>query len=192
MAGAYKLRFYEQDPSVKFSIEFLFTFPQSVQTIIARGFGQIAVRDYKAHQVLNNETKSLGKDKILALYALRQKRRSYDKNQTVHQAMSYMMVLPEESRRSLAQRLSELSSFIYEYIKDCQIAGDIPQVEILDNLTDLYVREGSIYVSQFLKLLRTRLEAAALAAKDTQPEKPASPHLELIKDAGRGLSVKEE
>jgi hypothetical protein len=191
MAGAYKLRFYEEDPSVKFSIEFLFTFPQSVQTIIARGFGQIAVRDYKAQQVLNN-TKSLGKEKILALYALRQKRRTYDQNPTVHQAMGYMMVLPDDCRRGLAQRLSELSGFIYEYIKDCQLAGDIPQVEILDNLTDLYVREGSVYVSQFLKLLRTKLEAAATAAKSLKPNPTPTSHLELIKDAGSGLSVKEE
>jgi hypothetical protein len=184
-ASSYKLRFYEQDPTVKFAVEFLFTFPRSVQSIIGKGFGQIAARDYRAQHMLN-DVKSLGKETVLALYALQQKRRAYDKTPAIHQAMSYMMVLSSESRKSLALKLNGLTGLVYEYLRDCRVAGSIPQTELLEALTSLYVEEGNASAARFLK----DLHASVLPVTLVSEEKPRL--RELIREPQSGLRIRED
>lgn len=164
----YQLRFYEQDPTVKFAVEFLLTFPDAVQERIGGGLSQIAVRDYKVTQLL----KSLGKEKILALYALQKKRRAYDQIQTIHQTMAYLLVLPDERRREFASQVSELTTFVYEYMKDCEGYNASPQLEVLEKLITLYLQQGSQYVSMFIKALRGILQKqmAEMIAVDQNPE----------------------
>lgn len=184
-ANSYKLRFYEQDPTVKFAVEFLFTFPRSVQSIIGKGFKQIAEQDYQAQHRLHN-LKSLGKDAVLALYALQQKRRAYDKNPPIHQAMSYLMVLAPENRRELALKLNGLTGIAYEYFRDCHIAESIPQMEQLTTLTSLCVKEGKTSAIRFLKSLHARTASIPFI-----PEEKAQ-LMELIREPQSGLRLWEE
>jgi hypothetical protein len=181
--NGYKLRFYEQDPTVKFAIEFLFTFPKTFQGIIAGGFNQIAVRDYQANQLV----KSVGKEKVLALYALRQKRRAYDRMPNVHEAMRYLMILPDESRRSFALRLNEVTAPAYEYLKDCQTFQAIPQAEVLEKMMGLYVQQGSPYVSLFVQAVRNTLKKS-MQGKESSQQKA---FLEKLKDTRSDLTLKE-
>lgn len=141
-ASNYKLRFYEKEPTVKFAVEFLFAFPPVIQTILSNSFSQLAVRDYRANHLLKN-FKSLGSEKVLALYMLQKKRRTYDQNPSLHQAMGYLMVLPVESQKKLSVQLNELMAITQEYLQICRQFHAPPEKETLEALTQCYVHEGN-------------------------------------------------
>jgi len=84
-----KYRFYDQEPSVSQAVELLLVLPQEMQSIIADGISLIAEQEFRANELMK-ELKSLGTEKVLAVYKSKQKKRAYDKNHAVHRAINYL------------------------------------------------------------------------------------------------------
>ena len=166
-------RFYEKDPTVKRSVETLLALPFDVQTIVAEGSVLIAERECQAATVLTN-IKSLGTEKVLALYKSRQQRREYDKNRTVHRMMAYLMALTPEHQNLLARKMIELTGFANDYLQVCEQQSEAPQNEVLESISSTYVRFGPRHAKAFVMAIKQELGAlnGRTTATGTKVEAP--------------------
>jgi hypothetical protein len=186
-SGRYSMRFYEKDPGVKFTVEFLLAFPPSIQSIVSNGFSRMAIKDHKANLWMQN-LKSLGTEKVLALYALKKKRRAYDQNPETHQAMAYLFVLPPEGQKAIVSKLNELLDFVQDYLKECRSYNFLPQREMLEKITDTYVEHGAPAATMLLKAIHVSLSQPNTPPKDAATNTTSA--LETIQGAETGLRIK--
>lgn len=147
-----KRRFYEKHSAVSQAVESLLLFPDDIQRIIAKGFSTIAERDCQAAEIMK-EFKSLGTDKVLALYKSKTKKRKYDQNPITHQAMNYLMIMSDESQIFMAGKIMELVGFMQDYLKLCKRHAVTPQRESVETISNTYVMRGATEAKIFLKKL---------------------------------------
>ena len=145
-----KKRFYDQDPLVSQAIHLLLLLPGEIQTLVAECTARIAESEYRANELMHN-TKSLGSDKILALYKSKQKKREYDQNPLIHRALTYLMLLSEENRRLIASRIVGLISQINDYLRSCQASAMAPSIEHMRDIRSTYLKLGPEEASRKVK-----------------------------------------
>jgi hypothetical protein len=147
-------RFYEKTPIVKQAVDAMFLFPGDIQGVIARGFSLIAEKDCKAKEMMDN-LKTLGTDKVLAMYKSKQKKRHYDQNPDTHQAMNYLMIMNPESQVFIASKVIEMMGFMQEYLQLCKTYAQSPERESIHAISDTYVHQGPKEARVFLSSLNT-------------------------------------
>jgi hypothetical protein len=191
-----KKRFYDQDPSVSQAIELLLIFPEEMQAVIADGLSTIAEQEFRANEMIN-DFKSMGSDKVLALYKSKQKKRKYDKNPTVHRAMNYMMILSPENRVIISKKILEMITFLQGYLITCKNLTTAPSLNGVERIRDVYVQFGPDDVRHFLaamqeefmnKLQGLEITAKHPAAGDEQKEMVII--TEEITVEGPGMKIK--
>lgn len=187
-------RFYEEDPTVKKAVDSLFLFPEDIQKVIARGFSLIAERDCNAQERLN-EFKTLGTEKVLALYKSKRKLRKYDKNPVVHEAMNYMLIMDTDSRNFLAGKVIELVSFMQDYLKLCKTYSCSPDMRTVENISETFVEKGLTEAKSFISKLEVEFKKALSGEALEKPESPAkilsvSTGKEDIQSETTGMRVK--
>lgn len=148
-----KQRWYEQDPLLKQSIELLQAFPDEILTIVAEGVNQIAEDEFKAEELIRSY-KSIGQEKILALYKSKNKKRSYDKNPTMHKTVNYILLISEENRTILAKKIIELVSVVRDYFQICKESQNRPVSTQVKSLRDDYIAKGLKAAQEKLKQIR--------------------------------------
>ncbi|HEY9685410.1 MAG TPA: hypothetical protein V6C52_00395 [Coleofasciculaceae cyanobacterium] len=161
-------RFYEQEPVVAQAVGLMFLFPEPMQEIIALGLSQIASQECQAHEVMNN-VKSLGSEHVLSLYKSKRKRRNYDQNQIIHQAINHLFVLSPENRVFVSHKVIELVGFIQEFLKATNTLPSNANLRTMNQMMEIYVGFGpdesrqflDALQDQFLRSLGTPLEALA-------------------------------
>lgn len=134
-------RFYDQDPVVSQAVKLLLMLPSEIQTLAAECLSKIAETEYRMIEMLQ-ETKSLGSDKIMALYKSKQKKREYDQNPAMHRALNYLMLLTAENRRMIAHRIVGLISHIQDYLKACQKFSIAPSYQQMGDVAIMYMHRG--------------------------------------------------
>lgn len=149
-------RFYESDPITHQAVRQLFLFPDDIQTILANGICDLVERDHTARAFLH-DAKTLGRDKILALYKSHRKVRSYDKNPAVHKAMNYLMLLDIENRQSIARQMSELIQCVQDYLNFCKNQGIEAETDDIQVLLKNYAERGYTNTQSDLKALKQAL-----------------------------------
>ncbi len=150
-------RWYEQHKTVLKSVELLETFPEEIQVVIAEGIIRLAERECQANEALSN-LRSLGPDKVLGIFKSKNRRRTYDKTNPVHQAMNYLFILSEQNRVFIANQVIELVNLIYEYLKICQMYQVSAQLEEVSEMVRLYMEGGTVEAYQMLEASRKRLQ----------------------------------
>lgn len=190
-----KKRFYDQEPSVSQAVELMLVFPDDLLGIVANGLSLIAEREYDAKELLEN-FRSLGTDKVLALYKSKQKKRKYDQNPQMHRAMNYLMVMSPEKQQVISKRIVELVGYIQEYFKTCKEYTVRPEVGAVESLTETYVHMGAEETRKFLKTVKDefirQLQESGpptpepVAAKEGRPKSIS----EAIRDEGMGMRIK--
>ena len=155
-----KKRWYDQQATVSKSISLIETFPQEFQVILGESILSLA-EDRCQVKELMAELKSLGPEKVLSLFKSKSKRRSYDSQQELHQAMNYMYVLPDESRIYIATHVIEMANYLYEYFKICKEGGVQPSANIARQVTKGYL-EGDLHDPNiFLTVVRKHIEVSS-------------------------------
>lgn len=182
-----KNRFYDRDASVSKAVQLLLLLPFEMQSIIAEGVAWLAEQEFRANELIR-ELKSLGTEKVLALYKSKQRKRDYDKNPAVHKAINYLLVLSEENRIWIAQHLIGLIGCLQDYLKACRIHAATPSREAVDSLTSVYIDSGPAKVKAYLKTLEA--EFPALAAK--RPVLPPEHLEEYIRNDRIGLRLRND
>ncbi len=195
-----KKRFYDQDPAISRAVEVLMLLPEEMQSIIADGMSLIAEEEFKANELLN-DFRSIGTDKVLAIYKSKQKKRKYDKNPSTHRAMNYMMVLSPENRLLISKKIVELMGYVQDYLKACQANHVDADNLVVGNLTDVYVKFGSDETRQFLRAVQQEFKRK-LESEPVVPPKPKDDDKqsngfvkqvnlqEAIRDEGLGMRIK--
>jgi hypothetical protein len=165
------------------SVELLETFPGEIQAVIAEGIIRLAERECQANEALSN-LRSLGPDKVLGIFKSKNRRRGYDKNNPMHQAMNYLFILSDQNRVFIANQVIELVNFIYEYLKICRMYQVSARLEEVSELIRLYLEAGTVEAHQMLEDIRKRLQLLG-AAKTEIPG-------ENIAQNVQGLKVQED
>jgi hypothetical protein len=135
------VRFYEKNPTVKEAVTSLFGFSGDIRTILAKGMCSIAESDFNAHSRMN-DLKSLGKEKVLALYKSRAKRRDYDLDPYLSRAMNYLMILEPSDQFFLAVKVNDMIRVVREFMDLCHTYSQKIQLAIVERLTGTYVQGG--------------------------------------------------
>lgn len=156
-------RWYDRHKTVSKSVKLLETFPLEIQAIIADGIVMLAERECQAHELLAN-LRSLGPEKVLGIYKSKNRRRSYDRNSTVHEAMNYLYILSEENRLFIANQVIELVNFIYDYLKSCRQYKLDARTDDVAELTKTYIESGAADAQQLLEQLQQRFSTSITEA----------------------------
>lgn len=149
------VRFYEKNPTVKKAVNLLFKFPFNVRSVLAKELCAIAESDFNAH-VMIRDFKSLGKEKVLALYKSEQGRRHYDKDPNLSRAMNYLMILSPSDQFFLASRLMDLIHLVRDFMVICKKYGQGIQLALIERLTETYVRYGLNEAAETLEKVRVK------------------------------------
>ena len=151
-----KQRWYDQKQQVATAIEMLLTLPEELQTIICRSVVLLANREFKAEEQLHN-LKSLGTDKVLALFKSKNKKRHYDQNQTAHVALNYMGFLSEDNQQFMVVSITDMMGLVREYLQLCKTTEQSPEHVHIGALTDGYVTQGKEATDVILKAIEAEL-----------------------------------
>ncbi len=173
------VRFYEKNPTVKEAVTSLFGFSGDIRSILAKGMCSIAESDFNAH-IRINDLKSLGKEKVLALYKSQSKRREYDLDPYLSKAMNYLMILEPSDQFFLAVKVNDMIRVVREFMDLCQVYSQKIQLAIVERLTGTYVQGGLHEAQDLLSVIHGKFQkyfSRATEAADTtpQPSSPAQP-----------------
>ncbi len=141
MENKHHKRWYDQDNRVSTAVHMIMKFPPEMQSIICRGIYLLAEKEFRANELIT-EFKTLGTEKVLAMYKSKEKKRTYDANPNVHKAMNYLYLLSEQNRNLMATHILSLMSVMQEYLQICQNARQAPKAGEVEELTDSYVANG--------------------------------------------------
>lgn len=189
-------RWYDKRPTVARSVETLEQFPSEIQTVIADGVAQIAEDEFNVGETMNM-FRSLGREKIMALYKSKNKARSYDKNPSFHKIMNYMTILPETHQDCMATHILCLSDHTANYLQLCQKLRTPPEVRTLQKLRDAYVTFGNERAHRFIQETQVTLNEAIQSGaitpipQATMPEPESEPE-KVISDGVHTQFFKED
>jgi hypothetical protein len=183
----HKNRFYDQDPLVSKAVSLLLMLPGEVQTLTATYLSRIAEAEYRAHEMMQ-DTKTLGSDKILALYKSKQKKRDFDQNPAIHRALNYLMLLSEQHRQLIAHRLVGLIFHLQEYLKSCRMFSILPTRDQMNDVCNAYLKLGPEEASRMIKMIETESQRDAWRYPGNFPAIP--PQVESILEKHVGLHIR--
>ncbi len=183
------IRWYDINPKLSRASRLLFTFPDAVQSIISEAIMLIADREFKEKKWQSN-IRSLGKEKILGLHKSKNRRREYDENPLLHQAMNYLFVLSEEGREFMAEHILKMVQYIQNYLELCSEAQTPPEEETLALITKEYVLRGDEGAEAFLKNLRYEFLDKLKRGENPTIKSEITEFLENVaKDSTQGMKI---
>jgi hypothetical protein len=157
-------RYYEKNPTVKTAVTLLFKFPPDIKSVLARGFCAIAENDFDAH-ILLQDLKSLGQEKVLALYKSNLKRREYDHDPYLSRAMNYLLILSPDNQFFLASKVLEMMAVVRDYMVLCKKYSTAIQQKLVEKITRIYVTCGLEEAAEFVSQVRREFEHLVARAK---------------------------
>lgn len=152
-------RWYDQQATVSRSVTLIESFPTEFQVILGESILSLAESHCNVQDVMA-ELRSLGPEKVLSLFKSKSKRRSYDNQQELHQAMNYLFVLPDESRIFIASHIITLGNYFNEYFKICKEGGVQPSSHIARQVSKAYLEGDLRDPNIFLTVVRKHIEVS--------------------------------
>ena len=137
--GPKYVRWYDRQQTLSKSVKLLEAFPIAYQEILGEAIISLASKHGNAHELMVN-LRVLGPEKVLNLFKAKSKSRSYDRNETVHKAMNYLYVLPDEGRVFIATQVIEVIEHLYEYFSICRETGQAPDKAVVQSLSQAYIQ----------------------------------------------------
>lgn len=193
------VRFYEKNPTVKQAVTTLLKFPDDIRSVLAKGMCAIAETDFNAH-IRIRDLKSLGKEKVLALYKAEQRRRDYDKDPYLSRALNYLMILEPPDQFFLAVKVNDLINVVQDFMVLCRQYAQKIQIAVVERLTGIYVHGGLNEAEDLLNVIHAKFEQyfSQLKVPDTPKEESISGKgdkllfWESISNEGAGMRLKLE
>ncbi len=146
-------RWYDAYPDVTRFIRAIQVFPAEVQSIICKAVVEMANLEFRVEEQLNQH-RSLGSEKLRAFYLARNKRRTYDQNQYVHQTMNYTAILSEENRQFLMQKANEVISLTIDYFGLCKHYQKTPSMDDVSKITEHSIQDGVSAARRYMRQVR--------------------------------------
>jgi hypothetical protein len=165
------VRWYDSRPQLSKAARLLFVLPDEIQSIISQAILIIADKEFR-HEEKERRVRSLGREKVMGLHKSKCRRREYDRNQHLHQAMNYLYILSEESREFMARHILKMLQYIQYHLETCQITEMTPDLKEVAEITNIYVKSGDESVKLFLKNLRHEFYEKLLEGKKSTVPDP--------------------
>lgn len=185
-------RWYDREPLVKQSIELLATFPDHVLTALAEGVNTVIEREYKVQELLR-AFRSLGQEKVLALYKSKKKLRTLDQNPAMHQTVNYLYIIADESKNQIAQQVLDLVSIVYDYLQLCKKSDVTPSIQNIVRIRDEYVSQDIYAARHVLDIIRQEIAQLLISQRQgtiTPPPPPPEPKRQMkLSDDEQGMRV---
>lgn len=134
-------RWYDHEPKTATAINMLLLFPKEVQRVLGNGVCSLAEGEFEVNSLLEN-LRSLGSEKVLALYKSKEKRRKYDQLPGMHASVNYLYLMPPQNRGLLVDKVRELTNNVAQYLQMCKTTTHEAAVREIDELTKTYVKNG--------------------------------------------------
>jgi hypothetical protein len=113
------IRWHDKDEEVARLVQMLRELPEEYQDMIARILSGAVEEWQQSKSYDQSRSVSLGVDKHLALWKSKSKRRWYDKHPSMHRAMNHLLVLDDDQRRYMAEKLNPALSAVQKYMDIC-------------------------------------------------------------------------
>lgn len=155
-----KKRWHDQQPTVARSVKLLEVFPPEFQGLLGETITTLAEKHCKARELMAN-LRSLGPEKVLSIFKSKSKRRSFDQQPAVHQAMSYMFILPDKERLYIAGHIIVLVGQVVEYFKFSITEGTPAYFSTVAALTTAYANGNYKDLKSFLAQLQNPSQASS-------------------------------
>jgi len=136
MSDSGKRRWHDNHNDINHSVENMLLLPGDFQSVVADGINVMAEENHQASDAL----KSVGRDKITQLLKSKKKQRLYDKNASFHKTMNYLTILPEPKRDQLGKNFNDISTTVVNYVEDCKLTEQRPQINEVQQMTHLFVQ----------------------------------------------------
>ena len=155
-------RWYDDNTHIVYLIGTLPDLDDDLRTLLGRS---IMRRISKACS-LNRSLKSIGGDKVMALYKAQNKDRSYDKDPVLYKLMNHLMVLPDDDQAHFGQEGAHFVRIINQYIADSK-ANDIELTFTeLEELSWKFVEFGVASLQDAIAAQHPQLQFAAIVTED--------------------------
>lgn len=187
-----KLRWYEQQPVVSKSVSLLESFPPEFQVSLGETIIELAEKHCSAKDLMNN-LRSLGPEKVLSIFKSKSKQRKTDQVQEVHQAMNYMLILPDKDRLYIAEQIIEVVGQLFEYFKFCKANSTSPNPVVVSELCTAYIRREFGSLQDFLAQLEARnIQESATTSVQDDTGKSASAEQTIVSEKTTAGNEKED
>jgi len=152
-----KKRWYDQQSTVSQSVRLMESFPSEFQIALGESIIELAETQCDIEELMG-QLRSLGPEKVLSLFKSKGKRRASDQLPAVHQAMNYLLVLPEGARIFIANHIIGIVDYLYEYFKICKEEGVQPSANIARQVCKAYLQGDLQDPNIFLTIVRQQIQ----------------------------------
>lgn len=135
-------RWYDNQPAIKDLSETLSGMPDELKTLMGDALLWYMVRESKVNTKGKPYT-SVGSVKIIGLHQSKKKRRQYDQNQKLHEAMSAFYLLSPPDQDAITSAMWELVGCVQSYYATCFLAKEASNLELVRTITKTYASKGS-------------------------------------------------
>lgn len=163
-----KRRWYDYRPILFHALDLMTSVPTDVCDVVANEINGFAEQEYEADAITHADgPKSLGKDKVLALYKSKNRQRQLDQSDALHILLNYLFILPEKQQYALATQILGVSAVVYDYVSACRVFDCSPDTADIRRLSDLYFDTGMDSAKGALEVIKAelRIGSTGLAPK---------------------------
>ncbi len=133
-----KRRWHDRGGYLERVIAVLDAMPPELLYWVVEGINGLAEKNWKVDDLL----KSVGTEKILALYKSRNKRRHYDGDPRLYKTINYFFLLPDSQQEELAHKSLQFVKIMAEFLANCNEHMMQPKRDELQRLVDLFILSG--------------------------------------------------
>lgn len=184
------VRWYDSRPKISQAARLLFILPDEIKSVISKAILVIADKEFREEE-REQQIRSLGREKIMGLHQSKNRRREYDQNSHLHQAMNYLYILSEDNREFMAEHILKMVQYIQYHLETCQLAQRTSDLKDVAEIVAIYVKSGDEGVKPFLKKLRYEFYEKLLDGKQSVVPDPIMIVLDKISkqdDSGMKIS----
>lgn len=180
----YNRRWYDQKNELSRCIGLVEVFPQEIQSVVAQGMITLAENEFHAREAMST-LRSLGPEVVLGVYKSKNKRRSHDENELLHQALNYFYILGLDNQIKLAAHVTQVVRHIYAYLDTCNRHRRQPQIRDIVDIKNAFVFRGVDEAQRVTQHLQARI-----ADGTPSPRIQYKPDVEVISEGDSGMQVK--
>ncbi|MEM0952117.1 MAG: hypothetical protein AAGI66_08260 [Cyanobacteria bacterium P01_H01_bin.74] len=149
-------RWYDNRETIRTFTELLGSMPDQLQTLFAEALLWYMVRERK----VNTKGKpyvSIGAAKIMGLHQSKKKRRKYDQNLKLHEAVNAFYMLPDSDQNTITNAMWEMTLYIQKYYAACFLAEEKSKISTIRHISQAYANKGAVEAEVAVKQAEKKL-----------------------------------
>jgi hypothetical protein len=168
-------RWYDSRPIIKVLTDTLSAMPDQLQFLMGDALLWSMIRERKVNTKGIPYT-SIGAAKVIGLHQSKKRRRRYDQNQELHEAMSAFYLLSAPDQNFIAESMWELITFVQRYYAACFLVDAPVDMEMIKTIAKTCATKGIVKAQEVVQEIIQNTQA-----QHNLP--PAKPTAQMLLDA---------